>query len=787
MGPTNLAHIARTVVCALMLMSATREAPCDDSGSTSHPATSRSAEAVRPIRVPGRLEVRREWLEQRPRLLLSPERLGHLRENIDRYGTKGWWRPSEPWPDGRAPNNLDGKWRRLVESMPDFALTYLLTEDEGTLSKVEHLVEMLVELDHWGQDYRPGVDIQASFALFGAAITYDWLYDDLDPDLRNRLRDSLAAQARCMYGPAKGGWIWWAKHPEGNHFYLNATALLFAALALYEEVEDAPQWAYVARERLRQTLGVWPKDEQGDFWEGTSYWDFSVRRLIRGVALLDQATGEDLIGDNPWFAATAYWRWHMTDHVNGINLIFGDQRREASTAAETLAYLARRYGDRVVQDMAEDAAVGREGALFAVWHDDAMTSDSAMKAVPLEGLFDNTGAVVLRSSWIEPDQTVFGFTCAPVGGHHLVGLRKAGFTPLGAHSHPDANAFVIVRGGQYLAADDGYCALKETANHCTLLVDGKGQIGSGQRWPKVVAERTATLGPTALSPRISLLVGDAGGAYPHAEDLRRFRRRIVSFGRRWFVVCDDLQADRPHRYTWVLFADRPPVTLGDGRAIVTRGQSRLHVRWLQPEVQLRVVPAGIDRFQGFPRLPEPVRILAEPQAGSVRSVRFVTVLVPSGDDEASPRMQSIRKDGCEAVLRREGRTTELAVFARDDAPWRVNVLSGNGLAAAVRLMNGRPIAWAGQEIQQLSVDGQSVLDCDGPLTIALSGVDRGWEGMVNCEGRRELSVYCPSIPADVSLAGRQVDFAYAPGDQQLVLRIPPGRHRLTVQHEVPKD
>jgi hypothetical protein len=49
----------------------------------------------------------------------------------------------------------------------------------------------------------------------------------------------------------------------------------------------------------------------------------------------------------------------------------------------------------------------------------------------------------------------------------------------GGHEHPDQNHFIISRGSDMLAVDDGYSYKKATRNHNTILIGNAGQWGEG--------------------------------------------------------------------------------------------------------------------------------------------------------------------------------------------------------------------------------------------------------------------------------------------------------------------
>ncbi len=121
-------------------------------------------------------------------------------------------------------------WR--IERAESGALAYLVTGEKRYLDgaaawMVAHAREPL-----WGNDYRPNLDLEASWYLYHIALTYDMLYNDLKPADRAIIRDGLAGHVKAMsdsFDPASGT----ERFPfEQTHAYIPATALTAGALAL---------------------------------------------------------------------------------------------------------------------------------------------------------------------------------------------------------------------------------------------------------------------------------------------------------------------------------------------------------------------------------------------------------------------------------------------------------------------------------------------------------------------------------------------------------------------------
>jgi hypothetical protein len=159
------------------------------------------------------------------------------------------------------------------------------------------------------------------------------------------------------------------------------------------------------------------------------------------------------------------------------------------------------------------------------------------------------GIVSARSGW-SGDESLVVFKCGPPIGHFAT--DKLSYNLGIGHNHPDANHFTIFGCGEWLLRDDGY-AWKDTGQHNTLLVDGKGQVGDGLAWFNAARLDISTL---KIHPRVIAAIssasldqfsGDATAAYPPASGLKRFIRRLYFLKPDVLIVVDDLEADAPRR------------------------------------------------------------------------------------------------------------------------------------------------------------------------------------------------------------------------------------------------
>lgn len=297
-------------------------------------------------------------------------------------------------------------------------------------------------------------------------------------------------------------------------------------------------------------------------------------------------------------------------YLSGPNLVdtlnFGDGHDRRSAHSRMMLYrLASLYGDGHAQWLAEHFEAtgewereGQEGLVKPgllpeawmdfVWFDPAVEA-APVQSLPLAHVLPDMGVVSARSSW-GPQATVLGFKCGTPNGargwHVGQAIDRAnGWDVITAsHEHPDENSFILIRGGDYLAVDEGYSKEKLSRNHSTVLIDGRGQYNEGsynafrgldQGWG-------GRLNDWFLAPNLTAACGEAAGAYDPALQLSRFRRQIVMSGDDLILICDDLRSAVAHEYQWLLQTDVAAEQKTDNQFVYHAGATQMTVTAVAP-------------------------------------------------------------------------------------------------------------------------------------------------------------------------------------------------------------
>ncbi len=492
--------------------------------------------------------------------------------------------------DRLPPSNYESQneMRSAGRGIPWQALVWLIAGEPRYRDSAKRWLLRVCEYPHWERDN----SLAGGECLFGVAVGYDWLYDQLDERERKFVRDKLARQAEAMLsGPPVHHDLWLANHNHVEHVGLAA-----AGLALRDEVPRAEAWVKQARATFRNALEFSSRD--GSSTEGHQYWAYTAESMLRYAEL-----ARDLLNDNlyryEWLRSVPDFIVHSTlPDFSAANCVmsFGDSHRsyESHGPAHILYRTAAEYRNRRAQWLAQEMVrrgVGRNaycGWACLLWYDETL-EPAPLSDLPTFWNCDDSGWVTSRSAW-EPGAVMTGFKCGPMHGHKAqkyydsrpTSVREIG----GGHGHPDVNSFQVYAHGRWLAIDPGYERPKWTRNHNTILVNGKGQLGEGDTWfdRRAVLERRATSAILKAEHRAGFdyVLGDAMSIYPPAAGLTAFRRHFIALRPDFVVVVDELAADRPSRFEWLMHAEGALEQSGAASFVVRNGPAAMDVQFLVP-------------------------------------------------------------------------------------------------------------------------------------------------------------------------------------------------------------
>ncbi len=531
-----------------------------------------------------------------PRLLFGPDDLPRLRAfakspqaqpfmkllldylpscNPPAENSAAWTKP--PFLTDATDGQRRGYWQ-----LPTVALHYVLTGDKRSLQRAAAFMQLLLELEHWETGDETDSGMSAANIMIGAALAYDWLYHDLDPNFREAFRKKLWRQAKAMY---RGGHLkqnpgthYWQNDPANNHRWHRDAGLALCVLAAYTGAAEE-------RELLQQTvdelayIAKW-LPEDGTSHEGPTYAIFGNSHLLLAMQAGDRCLGTTHL-QQPFFKnAGPFLTQSLTPDAKTL-FPFGDSGGGSlSSYAFFLYKTAATHQQKDVYAIL-DAAVKRNPKEFVVtawmpliWYDPTLAAEATgdeLAGVPTRSFFDDLGLVYLRDGW-RTDSAAAMFKCGPFGGKTLNTFRNDNnFSYINvAHDDPDANSFILWKNGGFLAETDRYSKQKQSSHHNTILINGLGQMAAGRPeggvWSQpakgnVDMNRMAYITAYKEVGEVVMIEGEAAGSYLAINDrktkiarpaLDRFRRTLLWVEGKYVLVLDDIRSPSTVEVTWLM-------------------------------------------------------------------------------------------------------------------------------------------------------------------------------------------------------------------------------------------
>ncbi len=591
-----------------------------------------------------RAPMREELLGKHPRIFFTADDLEAMQARLDDERVQRFYVPAgaltrEPPPFKPGKRN-GGAYRSLGSR----ALSYLLEPSEEKLQPILEWLKLATTYPDCG------VDLDAEYFMEGVALTYDWLYEYLPDDLRVGVRDLIARQSRKVYEASLSGHTGGGLSFQQNHFWYAHLSLALGAAAICGEVPEAEQWLAWAWDRYERIALSFSPD--GGFHEGPGYWDYSMPTLYMYTDLYEWCTGLHIpAGDDGLSGQAEFIFRYLYPGFARSAALEDTSTRHGRPPIRLLLWEAKRFKDPAPMGMAELLSGGPSWLAWnLLWLDEKVEGRDPREALPLAKYYPDIETAFARTSW-EDDATDVVFVSRPLGGHKWAELcAKFGLGGTG-HNHPEQNHFVLFGRGEVLAVDPGYTYKKMTRNHNTVLVDGQGQYGDGEMWPRPKPGR-AHITQFVTEGDITIATGDATSAYPEELGLTRFDRTLVLAGRDLVVVYDRLSDKEPRTFSWLLH-HYGELAEGDGAWTITRN-----------EAQLGVVPIMPERFEAEastyrPQYIHPTRDLTpkenpdinllELKAGPATEMTFLVPLLIGNAGEELAQVEDVSTDSCDAV------------------------------------------------------------------------------------------------------------------------------------------
>lgn len=386
------------------------------------------------------------------------------------------------------------------------------------------------------------------------ALSYDWLYPELNEVEQRRTLDAIAVRMDDLLAEFKVvEQRRLEKTPYNSHGWVALGEMAAASALLVGDDPRAAAWFKATVPAFIQSVSPWGW-HAGGMGNGTAYgtWDLmalmppmDILREVLGVNVYQKAAIRNLGRFNAYFMPPG-----------GGGGLFGDGTEIAANAL-TEDYL-RAFALRVPDSFARWTSTGRNSKrpsafiqLFAPpneWSGEVKLPAGA----PMGMLAESTGWFAMHSDLQSLQRVSVYFRSSPYGSYN--------------HSHASQNGFVVDVGGKRVLKESGYYDFhgsphqsgwyQRTVAHNAMTFDG----GQGQKNGDRGASGHVTFHST--NEAADAVTGDATRAYD--GQVSKALRTLVFERPATLIVFDQLESPIPRSWEWNIHADETFRDMGNG-------------------------------------------------------------------------------------------------------------------------------------------------------------------------------------------------------------------------------
>lgn len=581
--------------------------------------------------------------EERPYLYFTPKGLTQFRAKLrsEPFATR-WSRLIQIANSyaGRALSNdrvVGGSRARPAQGLISIlSLAYVVTEEARYGERAKQEAFALLEQSAWHENrgWNRGADLECAECSQACALFYDWCYDTMTDDERDRFKEralelGLKPYLASIEEHRPNRVDLWVDNPVTNWCGVCHGGCGLLGLALYDDLAEAKKAADYAWTYLGDFLDhVILQDGAGH--EGVMYWRYGVGMGFGFVTAWEHAMAEALPVDTAERMA-GYWDVYMwgTDRTyanfndmgeNTFKGLWGDDYRQweggPSGALNALFEARAAAGDGDGDPLLLWAADNGGGGAFTdgvspwwfLWRR-ATPPARSMPKLQEAALFRGAGHALYRY-----DKLWLAF--------------NGGWISDKSHHNYDLGSFVLVHDGERLVHDPGY-GDTATGMHSTIVIDGENQADAGQ----------------------AKIIGFAGGkkyhwtvcdlSQPWEARARRVLRSVIVVEGKYVVIVDDVETTGTTDIEWRVQTRHNITVDQDEEAPSATITGQRNVLYVVPALPERAV---VDQGNAA------INYVSIRQARPSPKAQFITVLFPGPTGTRVPRVEwNSRKDTLEVA------------------------------------------------------------------------------------------------------------------------------------------
>ena len=506
------------------------------------------------------------------------------------------------------------------------AFAWQYTHDEKYAQRAWKEIEYFCNDSAW-PDWNPYQMLGIGEAMYNCAIAYDWLYDYLNETQKAEIRRALQDKAwrhywndingvsykdadgkrdHCPYVSAdeelERSLIWRELQRNNNWSFVIHGGAVMSAVAVFDEMPDeASEMISVAVDDCVNAFEGFAPD--GAWFEGSSYWGYSIEFAANMLSTLEVALGSDYgLGDMPGMRSTGGYMFAMLGPGGTFN--FSDSDESFRPTAE-MFYLAGRHKDGALFKRTYDYYVSNRiqlgyNPLTAITSENPA---SMSKSVLWYSSFNSQEQNILKKDYYFRDVETATLRSSYLDNANFIGIH--GGKNDDPHSHVDSGTFVLDYEGERFAMDLGkdnydisggnYRYRYNVQGHNCIVFDpetleesqnASNNFSGGQvRWNNAKITKFGSGTGTAFA------VCDLSDTYPNVSSYLRGVK--LTNNRNEFVIRDEFTLNKVAQdMYWFMHTDAEIVLSSDRRsAVLTKNGKSLTVKILSAGGEFEILPA----------------------------------------------------------------------------------------------------------------------------------------------------------------------------------------------------
>lgn len=472
------------------------------------------------------------------------------------YASSEFIKEPLPYPNDQRVVSL---WRRnyqdcqlALEYIRSLSVAGVLLENNEYISLAKEALINLTKWDINGSTSRNYNDECSFRVVYALAFGYDWLYNYLNLDEKNKVLECLYTRTKQVANHIiKESKIHISLYD--SHAVRSLSSVITpCCIAMLGEKEEAKNWLDYALDYFSVIYTPWGGSE-GGWAEGGLYWTSGMAFLTEALNIIKSYLHIDLY-KRPFFQKTGDFPLYCMP-VDTYRASFCDQSNLGKYPGHKTAYNMRQFAGITGKEQYQwyyEQVMKREPVIdqdffnkgwWDFYYDDMVYQHSygeiALKEEGIEQVkwFKDIGWVAINKDLKNPK-------------NHIFFLTKS--SPYGSvsHSHGDQNSFVLFAFGEPLIIKSGYYIgfntsmhrewRRQTRSHNTLLIDGHGQY-AGMDKPMQLSAK-GKIEEVTKRDNLVYIKEDATESYRiNVPNIKEYTREIYFVDEMYFVIVDTVK------------------------------------------------------------------------------------------------------------------------------------------------------------------------------------------------------------------------------------------------------